>query len=321
MKKGDAIIISTDGVNILIDGGYKSTFKPVLKKELDALIDKKERLNLLVLTHFDQDHIGGLLTLLNTEKYSSLVDQVWFNRSSELDKFVFEPSLDLSITQSLNFEESVDRLKQKHPSLKILESVHTEIFPNSYQLGKNLKIDILSPTPSTLAHLANEYEKEIRNYDLSGDADDSSMRFSDLWDNKDLADDSASNGSSIAFVLTTHDKSYAFLGDAHSDTVAESLKKMRYSEHNKLKLELLKISHHGSKYNTTNELLNLINCQNFFVSSSAQVSKETIAKVIKSQPGNVKVFCNYGTPIKYFKFIGDYQSETVEFIEGDHFNG
>jgi len=193
-------------------------------------------------------------------------------------------------------------------------------FSNGYQLTDNIKINLLSPTPTKLANLAEEYEEDIQNTDLSGGDDDSSSKFSDLWNNRDVADASASNGASIAFLLACEGKSYAFLGDAHADVIVSSLKRLGYSEHNKLKLAYVKLSHHGSKYNVSKELLSLIECQNFFFSTSARASKETVAKIIKSQSKQVQILCNYNVPIQYFELRGDYKDEAVEFHLGDAFD-
>ncbi len=59
---GDCILIKTYDLNedefiILLDGGTSNTFKHSLKDELKSVT----HINLLILTHIDSDHIGGLL--------------------------------------------------------------------------------------------------------------------------------------------------------------------------------------------------------------------------------------------------------------------
>jgi beta-lactamase superfamily II metal-dependent hydrolase len=48
-----------------------------------------------------------------------------------------------------------------------------------------------------------------------------------------------------------------FLGDAHDQVVADNIRTLGYSDTNKLKLDLVKISHHGSQHNTSSETLSL----------------------------------------------------------------
>ncbi len=75
---GDSIWISFsengDPKNIIIDGGVGDTYENNLRKkgELFDVIEHikgcNENVDLLVLTHFDDDHIGGLLRWFNRDK-------------------------------------------------------------------------------------------------------------------------------------------------------------------------------------------------------------------------------------------------------------
>ena len=49
---------------ILIDGGYAKTYHKYLKKFLLNLAAEGKRLNLIVVTHIDNDHINGIKSLL-----------------------------------------------------------------------------------------------------------------------------------------------------------------------------------------------------------------------------------------------------------------
>lgn len=54
--KGDAILIETQEHTMLIDTGYDKTYKVIEKYLKEQAI---QRLDYLVLTHFDKDHVGG----------------------------------------------------------------------------------------------------------------------------------------------------------------------------------------------------------------------------------------------------------------------
>lgn len=64
---------------ILMDTGPGVCWTTSLKPFLDQLIAKKEKINVLVITHIDNDHIGGAIRLFQSEEYSGLVEEVWFN--------------------------------------------------------------------------------------------------------------------------------------------------------------------------------------------------------------------------------------------------
>ena len=69
---------------ILIDGGYAKTYHKYLKKFLLNLAAEGKRLNLIVVTHIDNDHINGIKSLLqengNAKNPQIIgIDEIWFN--------------------------------------------------------------------------------------------------------------------------------------------------------------------------------------------------------------------------------------------------
>ncbi len=74
---------------VLIDGGVKATAAPLVARIQAALSDRrasKLTIDLLIITHYDNDHIEGVLELL--EKYQHLVSfgDIWFNGDQQLAK-------------------------------------------------------------------------------------------------------------------------------------------------------------------------------------------------------------------------------------------
>ena len=69
---------------------------------------------------------------------------------------------------------------------------------------------------------------------------------------------------------------------------------MGYSKQNKLKVDIVKVSHHGSKDNTSNELLELIECNKFLISTDGKQhghpDKEALARIICSQNNPCFIF-------------------------------
>lgn len=81
-------------------------------------------------------------------------------------------------------------------------------------------------------------------------------------------DDSVTNGSSIAFVLEAEGKRILFMGDAHAETVVESLNALYGTENAPFKFDAVKLSHHGSYNNNSPELLRKITCCNWVISTN-----------------------------------------------------
>jgi len=306
-SKGDAILISAAGKNILIDGGYKATFENSIKKELNKIIQNGELLDLVILSHFDADHVVGLTALIEDEKYSALIKEVWFNKCSELAEYVdhlYDSSWDLSFSQGVSFEKAVKKLKERNPELLIKSHVNNKTFAEPVTFSEALSLTILSPTPEKLEHLAQNSQDELRkleleDYNLSGyDDDDLSEEFCNLWDNPDIPDKSPSNGSSIAIMLSYKSNKYLFLGDAHIETISDSLEEQGATETSPETIKFVKLSHHGSKFNISKKFLSLITCKNYYISSRKAPHKETIAKIIKYQKEGVVIMGNYTVSVR-----------------------
>ena len=76
-------------------------------------------------------------------------------------------------------------------------------------------------------------------------------------------------------------------GDAHTEVMTKSintLQTVRGKEGEKLRLDAFKLSHHGSGNATTIELLDLLDCSRYLVSSNGKIfchpDREAIARVI-----------------------------------------
>ncbi|MCT1533166.1 MBL fold metallo-hydrolase [Sphingobacterium daejeonense] len=117
-------------------------------------------------------------------------------------------------------------------------------------------------------------------------------------------DNTATNGSSIAFVLQAQDKKILFLADAHPGLIVQSLNE--YQNEGTIIFDLIKVSHHGSFGNISRELLHKIDSEKYLISTNGQKhghpDKETIAHIITRKAGfHRKLYFNYITAnSKYF---------------------
>ena len=87
------------------------------------------------------------------------------------------------------------------------------------------------------------------------------------------------------------------MGDADADEIVKSLTELGYSKKNKLKVDFCKIAHHASKHNTTNELIQMIDCSNYIISTQqtakGRPSKECLSRIICNSEKPISFFCNY----------------------------
>ncbi|EEM56187.1 MULTISPECIES: MBL fold metallo-hydrolase [Bacillus cereus group] len=109
------------------------------------------------------------------------------------------------------------------------------------------------------------------------------------------------NGSSIAFILEFYGKRLLFLGDSHSSVIEQSLKKvLETSGEKKLRFDAVKISHHGSKHNTSPDLLKMIESEKYIISTNGRGKNfshpdvETIYRIIAFNTlEKTKIIFNY----------------------------
>ena len=315
--------------NIIIDGGIGDTYKNRLKRKgdlfdaIDCIKSNGQKIDLIVLTHFDDDHIGGLLRWLNKDKGApKLIKKVWFNSGKEIAKeLAIEENQDLNIEikegeddfytstkQGIKFEEYLS--KNQLWDGKIIKQGNEIDF-----LG--LKFKILSPNIESLKNLLELYKKEEDYFTSSGEFDfETSLKDFIEEESKPKfkfkEDKSIPNGSSIAFVMEYQGKNFLFLGDAHPSVVVEGLNKFEIDKENSLQAELIKVSHHGSKHNTNSELLSMIKTDNYLISSNATKhglpNKRTVARIIKNNP-NATIHFNYniGTKIITDEDFNDFE--------------
>jgi metal-dependent hydrolase (beta-lactamase superfamily II) len=319
-QNGDCFLLSFNDKNenprnILIDGGRSATYYDSitnpnggLRKELKEIRDRNEYIDLLVLTHIDNDHIEGLLKWFEIDpKAVEMIGNIWFN-SGKL------------IAQSLNQPENIDL----RVGLKIFKTAFTGVNEaiefEDYLLQNTkwdrkivmkgevleefgVKIQVLSPDKNQLCKLLKQYKA------VTGDSAYTAGRekdwvktfssFIDEESNDDFKfrqDTSVKNGSSISFIITIEDKSFLFLGDSHPNGIVNALKELGYNKENPLIVEAMKVSHHGSKNNTSTELLSLIETDNYLISTDStghgHPNKRTLARII-NRNSNAILHFNY----------------------------
>lgn len=308
---GDCILVTHEGpqgtFNLLIDGGNAGTFKygpqDRMKGELCKLLDdlkvREQHLDLVILTHIDDDHIGGLLKALKSPVHGQLVKSVWFNSSRLItdhfsvpeipanDIYLPDSSPTTSVRQGQKFEELLDELG--------VERGHIVMAGQEIVKGP-FTFNILSPNEIQLRKLLCIWPVEKSSPNTSADMTDYSMSLEQLWgDDSFESDTSIANGSSIAFMLQADDQRMLFLGDAYDTCTVENLKQLGYNEQNKLHLSLVKVSHHGSQYNTSSDFLSMISAARYVISTNGArhglPNKRTIARILAT--GNGKICFNY----------------------------
>ena len=183
------------------------------------------------------------------------------------------------------------------PTKEILDSFYRKWVEHDFENDSNCQIS---------GNVCNQLEK--------GSIED--IANSEFIPNKTLEDDFI-NASSIAIILWLPNFSILLLGDSRPEIIIESLKTIGYNDTDKrLKVDYIKVSHHGSKNNTSMELLNYIECDNFIFSTnggfarSKHPDRETIARILCRKSRNMK-----NTTVLYFNYpISTIENKAGKFI-------
>ena len=271
-KTGDSFIVECGISAFIIDGGTKSTSK-YLKKYLQQT-DKE--LKGIFITHVDRDHIGGLVKLFTN--YQQLI-------SNKVPIYMNHPDLidaDISDQDMVSYEDG-EKLSDILSTYGFdIISLNTD---DVFEI-QNVKFEVLNPTKSLAASLSEKWQKNRLIKNQTGDNGlvssepiivDFAIEYEEY---KKSIEQDIVNASSTSFILTYQNKKILFLSDSHPDSISERLKE-------NTKIDCVKISHHGSKFNTNANLLDKINCTKFVISTNGpsnygHPSPSTISRIAES---------------------------------------
>jgi beta-lactamase superfamily II metal-dependent hydrolase len=281
--------------NILIDGGTEkgTVYEQTLQIAIEQIIDRKEIIDLWIITHIDDDHIGGILRLINDDRIFKRLDfsktKIWYNFS----KWDFDTGIRSS------------KLKSVRQGIRLREFFSKYALLNEYitdELGTinfyGVKLTILSPNGEKLKQMIAKWEKEETKIYKKRASErkvskpsDYKTKIADFDVSSFVEDGSEENGSSIAMLVSFNGNNFLFLADSHPTVIVQSLINLGYLPNEKqLELEYLQIAHHGSKSNTNDKLLNLIRCSRFVISADGLnknnlPNKLTFARIMKRNKG------------------------------------
>jgi beta-lactamase superfamily II metal-dependent hydrolase len=292
-RYGDCLILEygTAGKrgHVLVDGGPPRTYEEALEAALKDIVGAGGALDLVVLSHIDNDHIVGLLDLfaaIESETVSGevppiTVDNLWHNS--------FERSIDptgeiLQGMQSLMMMAGITRIamplsadafygmKEGH-RLRVMahklgippnkEFKDDRILAGAGEVRKlgPLELAIAGPTLANLDALRADWLKWLEDTTDKMRADPKSAA---------MADNKVPNLSSIVLLAKCDGKSVLLTGDARGDHIIEGLTSAQLAQNGKLHVDVLKVQHHGSDRNATRAFFDAITADTYVVSADGR---------------------------------------------------
>ena len=316
---GDCILIrfgseNSKRNNILVDGGVNCN-KESIKKLINLINSKGEKLDIII-THVDSDHISGILggfNLCNEDVLNNCIRYIYLNTINGINRHsnnnvqddpLNEIKLNISNSGGYSISEAVSLLEiigLKGLSDRLVDYVIA---------GQVIELDsatlrIISPSINELNRLATRWEQEKPNvnieiagyspyYPSEIDSDLSVLMEEPL----PSPDTSIYNKSSIAFVFEYDDIKLLMLGDASSDTCLRSIKEISLLK--PFRADAVKLSHHGSSKNISDDFLDYVVTDTFVLSTNGRLitgraempGKHTISRLIKKKHFNYVVVLN-----------------------------
>jgi hypothetical protein len=187
--RGDCILISCIGdkvSNILIDFGIQATYTDCVKSRLEEINNLGQQLDLLVLTHVDDDHIGGAIPFIVDNGDSSSpkrirVGDIWLNTYRHLShervtgsieqkvRGTIERQISLPVSDSGSNISATDGTKlagllykYEYPWNVAFGGEAIKYSGSPIYINEEVKITVLTPTNEQLNNLQRDWLEILR---------------------------------------------------------------------------------------------------------------------------------------------------------------
>ena len=312
--EGDCLLLTchtaTGPRHVLIDGGTART-KPLLLERLQGLTN--QRLELLVVSHIDADHIAGVVRLLRDPAFTLDVDDAWFNGhhhlpgssglkgpadGERLSDLLTGTSGGRSLPWNAAFSGAAVARDDGDPDTG---ETTAELPVVEWPWG--LRITVLSPTPRRLSALLPAWDRYLLQLrkEQPSEQTESPLHKAGPESLEMLAaepttnDTAAPNGSSIALLAEFAGRSLLLCADAFPTVLYPALLRLARSRAGlpadaapgtvpRLHVDVFKLPHHGSRANVALALFDIVCADHYVVSTSGNrfghPDAEAMARVI-----------------------------------------
>jgi beta-lactamase superfamily II metal-dependent hydrolase len=281
-ENGDCLWLEYDSKGarkrVLIDCGTEGSW-PVLKERILQLPEGERHFDLLVITHIDDDHIGGALPLLHHRLGLGLTfGEIWFNDHDRIVGTGLGVGQGIVLSTLLGGDNKLRKVWNLSVKCKAIRT--PDLKPGrklpTFSFGE-LELTVLSPTTRQLTRLKNKWDQVVAELSVMTANDSSYTHKAEKWlgrsdinafaPRKASLDRSVPNGSSIAFLATYRGRSLLFGADAFAPTLLKSMNLVQPAP----STVGFKLSHHGSIANLTAPLLAAAKSRHYLISTSGAV--------------------------------------------------
>lgn len=306
--------------NIFIDSGYRRTFNSYLKPDIQELVNRGETIDLWIISHIHDDHIGGIeqyIKCIESGELKDIVESWMYNSPRILSTKNKTKKNIISIASSIRQGDILSTYLDSIGKESNNDYIHSSSVLNIY----GFKIQVLSPFNKKLEALRKKYKiskgvrlERIENESISVPAGTGKNDYQKKLLEFDLSnwkeDDSIENGSSISLLTEFNNERILWLADSHPSDIVMALEERGHTSKNKLACDWVKVAHHGSRGNNSDMLYSLIDCSNYLVSADGEnnhnlPSKEAIARILRNTNRDIG---------RHYKIVFTYDNLTLRRI-------
>ena len=300
---------------VLIDCGTAASY-PAVRRQILALPEKQRHFELVVVTHVDDDHIGGMLKLLaELDELGMTVGDIWFNAFPHLEGKTIASGPDLlgakqgEALSKLIVEAGLPWNRLFRGRAVVCRDGEP---PPEVTLPGGMKLTLLSPYWAQLEKMRAAWIAECRKAHLlpGGGVEDFVVDDTLGEDVDALArlpfdpDKAPANGSSIAFIGDYAGTRVLFGADAYAPVLVKSLLAMGYSADDPYPLAAMKAPHHGSSHNFSRELMELAPSARILISTNGDKFRHpdlaAVARMVKYNAPDATLAFNYASEFNSF---------------------
>jgi hypothetical protein len=293
---------------VLVDCGTVATAEPLLAR-VDAVPADERFIELFVMSHIDSDHIGGAIRLFRAVKQGLTFGDVWFNGWRHVSGQLGARQGEMFSTALQEFGLPWNAWQDGAAVVATADTLPRHLLPGG------MTLTLLSPTQAELDKLKPVWTKELKRYGLEpgGKVDysrflrgtpstiadaDALQDIDGLADTPFAGDGGIPNGTSIALLAEYAGASVLLAADAHAPVLTHSIRLLlRERGQERLKVDLFKVSHHGSQNNVSTELISLLDCPRYLISTNGDhfyhPDRQALARILKYGQGDKTVLFNY----------------------------
>jgi hypothetical protein len=306
---------------LLVDGGPDNVYDAYLRPALAKVVGPGGRLDCVVLSHADDDHVIGLVDffaeLVNQQQQGERpfldIGGVWIN-SFDLDGApvpisVFAPAqmveidtervtlAQYGVAEGMDVRNMADRLGIPRNDGFRRNEVELDTAPGPIRLG-NLTMHVVGPTKANLERLRREWKEWLRaRAEAVAPAAAPDVR------EKVRLDQSVPNRGSIMLLVEGDGKRILLTGDGRSDHLVKGLEQAGLmAKGGTFHVDVLKVPHHGSARNTTRKFFHQVTADVYLFSANGRHDNPDLATLIwlveavHEQGRKVKLVMTNATP-------------------------